>query len=168
MTPIVCVVGKSNVGKTTLVVKIIKELKKRNYKVSTIKHDAHGFDIDKPGKDTWKHSQAGADSVMISSPHGVAMMKKVEEEWDLDKLIELNNDSDIIIGEGFKKSNKPKIEVIRAEKYTESICKKEDLIAIASDINHNVEGVAVLDLNDFAGLVDIIEEKILNIGKCDK
>ena len=168
MPPIVCVVGKSNVGKTTLVVKIIKELKKRNYKVSTIKHDAHGFDIDKPGKDTWKHSQAGADSVMISSPHGVAMMKKVEEEWDLDKLIELNNDSDIIIGEGFKKSNKPKIEVIRSEKYTESICKKKDLIAIASDINHNVEGVAVLDLNDFVGLVDIIEEKILNVGKCDK
>lgn len=168
MTPIVCVVGKSNVGKTTLVVKIIKELKKRNYKVSTIKHDAHGFDIDKPGKDTWKHSQAGADSVIISSPNGIAMMKKVEEEWDLDKLIELNNDSDIIIGEGFKKSNKPKIEVIRSEKYTESICKKEDLIAIASDINHNVEGVAVLDLNDSVGLVDIIEEKILNVGKCDK
>ncbi|WFD10624.1 molybdopterin-guanine dinucleotide biosynthesis protein B [Tepidibacter hydrothermalis] len=168
MTPIVCVVGKSNVGKTTLVVKIITELKRRNYKVSTIKHDVHGFDIDKPGKDTWKHAQAGADSVMISSPNKIAMIKKVEEEWNLDKLMELNNDSDIIVAEGFKTSDKPKIEVIRSEKYTQSICKKEDLIAIASDINHNVEGVAVVDLNDAAGLVDIIEEKILNTRKCDE
>jgi molybdopterin-guanine dinucleotide biosynthesis protein B len=168
LVPIVCIVGKSNVGKTTLVVKIIKELRKRNYKVSTIKHDVHGFDIDKPGKDTFKHAQAGADSVMISSPNKIAMIKKVEEELSLDKLIQLNNDSDIIIAEGFKTSDKPKIEVIRSEKYTESICRKEDLIAIASDINHNTQGIPVFDLNDSVGLVDTIEEKILNIGKCDK
>ncbi|MBZ4686510.1 MAG: molybdopterin-guanine dinucleotide biosynthesis adapter protein [Clostridia bacterium] len=161
MTPIVCVVGKSDVGKTTLLEKLIKELKRRNYKVATIKHDTHGFDIDKPGKDTWRHAQAGADTVTISSPNRVAMIKKVDEEWELDKLIELNSDADLILTEGYKRSNKPKIEVFRSEKYQELLCSPEELIAIASDVDHDIPGVPVFDLDDAAGLVDIIEEKIL-------
>ncbi|PAB56808.1 molybdopterin-guanine dinucleotide biosynthesis protein B [Anaeromicrobium sediminis] len=160
-TPIVCVVGKSNVGKTTLVEKLLRELKKRDYKVGTIKHDVHGFDVDKPGKDTWKHAQAGADSVIISSPYRVAMIKKVEKEWTLDELIKLHHDMDLIICEGFKRSNKPKIEIVRRERSTENICSPEELLAIASDMDIKVEGVTTYGINDAVGLVDLIVEKII-------
>jgi len=80
MAPIICIVGKKRCGKTILIEKLIRELKKRNYKIATLKHDTHGFEVDHPGKDTWRHAQAGADSVTISSPWGVTMMKKVEKE----------------------------------------------------------------------------------------
>lgn len=165
MTPIVCIVGKSDVGKTTLIEKLLKELKKRKYKVATIKHDVHGFDIDKPGKDTWRHAQAGADTVTISSPNRIAMIKKVDEEWTLNKLIELNDDVDLILTEGYKRSNKPKIEVFRSEMYNELLCSPEELVAIASDIKHDIVGVPVCDINDASSLVDIIEEKILGKWK---
>ncbi|MCT4593294.1 MAG: molybdopterin-guanine dinucleotide biosynthesis protein B [Anaeromicrobium sp.] len=160
-TPIVCVVGKSNVGKTTLVEKLLRELKKRNYKVGTIKHDVHGFNMDKPGKDTWKHAQAGADSVIISSPDRMAMIKKVEKEWSLDELINLHKDMDIIICEGFKRANKPKIEVVRSERSTKNICSSEELIAVASDMDIKIEGVRTYDINDSIGLVDLIVHKII-------
>lgn len=162
MTPIVCVVaGQSNVGKTTLVEKLIKELKKRGYKVGTIKHDVHGFDMDKQGKDTWRHAQAGADSVMIASPNKVAFIKKVEEEWSLDQLAKLNQDMDLILAEGFKRSSKPKIEVFRSEKCQRLFCRPQELIAVASDMQHEIPDVPVCDINDAVCLVDVIEEKIL-------
>ena len=161
MVPVISIVGKSNVGKTTLIEKLLGELVKRGYKVSTIKHDVHGFNIDKPGKDTWRHRKAGASSVIISSPNKVAMIKTVEEEWSLDKLIELNKDADLVIIEGFKGSNKPKIEVIRSQLYKDIISKKEDLIAIASNTEHNIEDVPVYDINNYMGLVNLIENKIL-------
>lgn len=68
MLPIVCIVGKSNVGKTTLLEGLITELKRRGHRVATVKHDVHGFEIDQPGKDSWRHAQAGSDAVVISSP----------------------------------------------------------------------------------------------------
>lgn len=100
--PIVAVVGKSDAGKTTFLEKLIKALKKRNIKVGTVKHDVHGFDIDKPGKDTWRHAQAGADAVIISSPSKVAVIKKLEEEMGLDMVAELINDMDIVLTEGYR------------------------------------------------------------------
>lgn len=74
--PVISIVAKSGTGKTTLMEKIIKELKLKNYKLAVIKHDAHSFEIDKPGKDTWRHAQAGADIVAISSPEKVALIEK--------------------------------------------------------------------------------------------
>lgn len=161
MVPVVNVVSKSNVGKTTLIEKLIRELTYRGYNIATIKHDVHGFDIDKPGKDTWRHKRAGASSVTISSPNKIAIIKSVKEEWNLDKLIELNKDADLVIIEGYKSSNKPKIEVIRQERYTDIISKKEQLIAIASDFNLKVEGIPVYNINDYLGLSDLIEKLFL-------
>ncbi|NEZ46861.1 molybdopterin-guanine dinucleotide biosynthesis protein B [Clostridium niameyense] len=165
MVPVVSVVGKSNVGKTTLIEKLLKELVRRGYNVATIKHDVHGFDVDKEGKDTYRHAKAGASSVTISSPNKIAMIKKVQREWTLDELIELNSDADLVIVEGFKNSSKPKIEVVRSKMYKNVISKKEHLIAIASDISHNVDNIPVYDINDYKGLVDLIEQKILKIGE---
>jgi molybdopterin-guanine dinucleotide biosynthesis protein B len=158
--PLVTIVGKSGTGKTTLIEKLLKELKMRKYKVATIKH-THSFEMDKPGKDTWRHAQAGADTVIISGHGRIAMIKKAEQEWELDQLTKLSPDVDLFLVEGFKYSTKPKIEVFRREHCSKLLSLPEQLIAVASDVHLDVPGVPVLDINDARGLVDIIEEKII-------
>ena len=100
--PIISIVGKSNSGKTTLIEKIIPLLKDRGYRVGTIKHDVHGFEIDHEGKDTYRHFQAGTDTVLIASSKDkkLALIKKVNESLSLDELTEtFFPDIDIIITE---------------------------------------------------------------------
>jgi molybdopterin-guanine dinucleotide biosynthesis adapter protein len=160
MIPVISVVGKSNVGKTTLVEKLIKEIKSRGYKVATVKHDVHGFDIDVPGKDTWRHAQAGSDVVVISSPQKLAMISKVEEELSLDQVCERISGVDLIMTEGYKRETKPKIEVFRKGVYDELLCSPDELIAIATDVEFDL-GVPCYGLNDAQGLVDRIVELFL-------
>jgi molybdopterin-guanine dinucleotide biosynthesis protein B len=156
--PIVCVVGKSDAGKTTFLEKLIRELKNRKVRVGTIKHDAHGFDIDKPGKDTWRHAQAGADAVIISSPSRFALIKNVEEEVTLDNLAGLHHDMDIIITEGFKRSNKPKIEINRTAHSKELLCTSDELVALVSDAEWDI-GVPVFGLDDACGVAELLQNK---------
>jgi molybdopterin-guanine dinucleotide biosynthesis adapter protein len=160
MIPVISVVGKSNVGKTTLVEKLIKEIKSRGYKVATVKHDVHGFDIDVPGKDTWRHAQAGSDVVVISSPQKLAMISKVEEELSLDQVCERISGVDLIMTEGYKRETKPKIEVFRKGVYDELLCSPDELIAIATDVEFDL-GVPCYGLDDAQGLVDRIVELFL-------
>jgi molybdopterin-guanine dinucleotide biosynthesis adapter protein len=160
MIPVISVVGKSNVGKTTLVEKLIKEIKSRGYKVATVKHDVHGFDIDVPGKDTWRHAQAGSDVVVISSPQKLAMISKVEEELSLDQVCERISGVDLIMTEGYKRETKPKIEVFRRGVYDELLCSPDELIAIATDVEFDL-GVPCYGLDDAQGLVDRIVELFL-------
>lgn len=113
MIPIVSIVGHSGSGKTTLIEQIIPILKQKGYKVGTIKHDAHKFEIDHERKDTWRMTKAGADSVAISSSNKMALIKNLKEEKSLDELTYwLFKDMDIIITEGYKAIDKPKIEVV--------------------------------------------------------
>lgn len=163
MIPIISVVGKSNVGKTTLLEKLLAELKKRGYRVATVKHDVHGFDIDRPGKDTWRYAQAGADTVIISSPSKVAMISRVEQEKSLDQIAAMVVDVDLVLTEGYKRENKPKIEVFRKGVYDQLLCEPDELIAIASDSQFD-NGVPCYDLDDAAGLVDLIEKLYLRTG----
>ncbi len=156
--PIVAVVGKSDAGKTTFLEKLIREMKARNFKVGTIKHDAHDFDIDKPGKDTWRHARAGADAVAISSPSKVAVIRKVEEEMSIDQVAALVGDVDIVLAEGYKRSAKPKIEINRMAHSRELLCGPEELIALVSDAEWDI-GVPVFDLDDASGVADLLERK---------
>lgn len=161
MIPFVSVVGRSGSGKTTLVCGLIPELKRRGYRVATIKHDVHGFELDKPGKDTWKHSRAGADTVVISSPHKVAVIEKVSQELSLDQVVEKISNVDIIICEGYKRNNRPKLEVFRSTVHSQPFCGRGDnLFALVSDIHPDL-GVPVFGLDDFAGIADLIELKFL-------
>ncbi len=152
MIPIISVVGKSNVGKTTLLVKLLPELKKRGYRIATVKHDVHGFSIDQPGKDTWKHAQAGADTVVISSPRKIAIMENVEKEKTLDEIAEKLDHIDLIITEGYKRQDKPKIEVFRSV--------ISDTFAVVTDQPLGV-GVPEFAADDSTGIVDLIEELFL-------
>ena len=162
MIPIVSIVGKSDSGKTTLIEKIVPELSRRGYRVTTVKHDLHGFEIDKEGKDSWRHKRAGAQAVVISSPRKVALIRDVDKDMSLEELGDaFGEDTDLILSEGFKKDVQPKIEVFREEEHKELLCTKEDnLIAIASNRPFDI-GVPCLDIDDVKGIVDLIESKFL-------
>ena len=158
MIPIVSIVGKSNSGKTTLLEKLIADLVGRGYRVATIKHNKHGFDIDHEGKDSYRHKKAGAHTTVVSSPHLLAMVKDVDHDHSFDEIRDqLIRDVDIILTEGFKVNDYPKIEVYRTELKRELISKKEDgLIAVASDTKLNVD-VPCFDINDTRTIADFIE-----------
>jgi len=157
--PVISIVGgKSNSGKTTLLEKIIREAKSRGWRVATLKHDVHGFEMDQPGKDTWRHAQAGADVVAISSPSKIAILESVAAEQSLDEVLARIQGVDVILTEGYKCGNKPKIEVFRSAVHQELFSKPEELLAIASDITFN-NGIPCFDLDDAHGICDLIEEK---------
>ena len=157
--PVISIVSKSGSGKTTFLEKIIRELKNRGFRVAVIKHDTHGFDIDKPGKDTWRHAQAGADIVTISSPKKFALIEKRENELTLDEVISRISGVDIILTEGYKRQNKPKIEVFRLAAHKDLLCDPNELIALASDIPWDIN-VPCYDINDTQGMTDLIEKYI--------
>ena len=160
MPKVINIVGdKSNVGKTFVMEGIIKELKKRHLTVATIKHDVHGFDIDKEGKDTYKHREAGSETVIISSPKRFALIKEVNEEIPLEEIISFAKDKDIILVEGYKKSSLRKIEVYRNGFSDKIISSKDKLIAIASNDDIVFDDVLVVKNNDFEKLVDLILEE---------
>ncbi len=134
MPPIVSIVGLSGVGKTTLLEHLVSELKRRSYRVATIKHDVHGFDLDKPGKDSWRLTEAGSDIMVLSSPEKLALIKKVDHDSTLQELAHLVGDSaDIILTEGFKQREAPKIEVHRQEVGKELLCRPNELVALVTD-----------------------------------
>ena len=118
MAPIICIVGRSQTGKTTLIEKLIPVLKGRGYRIGTIKHSHHIFDFDKTGKDSWRHKDAGAETVIIASPGKIAMIKN-DHEGTLDSLQNFFADLDLVITEGYKGEQKPKIEVVRAARHKE-------------------------------------------------
>ena len=163
MPPIVSIVGNSDAGKTTLLVKLIAELTARGYRVGTVKHDVHGFDIDHEGKDSWRHKQAGAHTVVISSPVKTAIVKDVETEETLDGLASKYFENvDLILTEGYKKEDKPKIEVFRSRVHAAPLFGGDErLAALVSDTRLDL-GVPRFDLDDITGLADFVEERFLS------
>jgi molybdopterin-guanine dinucleotide biosynthesis protein MobB len=158
-------VAWSGTGKTTLLEKVIRELKRRGYKVGTIKYDSHGFDIDKPGKDSFRMAAAGADTVMLASGEKLAMIKRHDTVPSIeDILAKYFSDMDIVLVEGFKRSNLPKIEIHRKETGNSLICRGEDndpnLVAVASDAPLDLD-VPLYDIDDVGGISGFIEERIL-------
>lgn len=112
--PIVSFVGRSNSGKTTLIEAIIPLLKRTGLRVGAIKHNAHRFEIDHPGKDSWRFTHAGADTMVITSAGQMAMVKVLERQKTVQEIAdELFGDVDIVIVEGYKAADLPKIEVVR-------------------------------------------------------
>lgn len=163
MIPILSIVGKSDTGKTTLLEKIVRELRSRGWRVATVKHDAHSFDIDHEGKDSWRHKQAGACMTIISSPSKIAVVADTDHDHSLDEIHDLFvRDVDIVITEGYKRERHPKIEVFRSELRRELLCTDdENLIAIAGDYSEPPNGVPVFDLDDARQLCNFIEERFL-------
>ena len=160
MPQMISIVGRSQSGKTTLIEKLIPALKRRGYKIGTIKHSHHIFDFDKTGKDSWRHKDAGAETVIIASPGKIAMVKN-DYRGSLDGLQRFFDDLDLIITEGYKKEDKPKIEVVRAARHADVLLENDKhLVAVVSDVELQLN-VPVFDLEDVDRLADFIVEKYL-------
>lgn len=161
MVPIIRIVGNSGSGKTTVIEKLVAELKSRQYRVATIKHSDRGFEIDQPGKDSWRYAQAGSDAVIISSPQKVTVTRTVESDLspaELSRFIGL--DFDIIITEGYKNDTGPKIEVFRKETSSSLICNTDDLLAVATNEKLPIK-IPQYSLEDAKGLVNLLEETLI-------
>ncbi|MFC1941307.1 molybdopterin-guanine dinucleotide biosynthesis protein B [Chloroflexota bacterium] len=156
MPPIVSIIGNSKSGKTTLIEKLIRELKSRGYQVATIKHTQE-MTLDQPNKDSWRHLQAGSKATIISAQDRIALLKPVTPDYTLDEIVRLfGEDYDIILTEGFKQSNAPKIEVHRSEAGP-PLSDIKKLIAIATDEPLETK-TRQFSLDDIKGLADLLEE----------
>lgn len=154
--PVVSIVGRAKSGKTTVLEGVLRELKSRGYKVATIKHHAHpGFEIDYPGKDTWRHAQAGSDYVVIAAPDKVAYIQKVEREPSLDELAARIEGVDIILTDGYRREKRPKIEVLRDGIANNPESSQAELLAVVSDgpISLNIP---CFSFNQVTALVELV------------
>jgi molybdopterin-guanine dinucleotide biosynthesis protein B len=160
MVTIISVVGKSKSGKTTLIEKLIPELKRRGYRIGTVKHASHDFDMDKKGKDSWRHKAAGADTVIVASSERIVMVKD-ENFVQLENIEKYFDDVDLVITEGFKKENRPKIEVYRSHNNKKPLCNDDKtFIALVTDTDISVN-VPTFGLEEIEALSDLIEKKYL-------
>jgi molybdopterin-guanine dinucleotide biosynthesis protein B len=151
--------GFSGSGKTTLLVNLIPEFTNRGLSVSTIKHAHHGFDIDKPGKDSFEHRAAGAHEVLVSSRTRWALMheQRAAPEASLDELIGRMSPVDLVLIEGFRNYGHDKMEIVRGRD-AHFVLATEDphVVAIASDKAIPETQLPVFDLNDASAIANFV------------
>lgn len=154
--PIVCFVGRSNSGKTTFIERVIPELVRAGYKVATVKHAGHGFDLDTEGKDSWRHKQAGASSVVILSKGSMAMFADVSDQMKVEDVRDrfLDASYDLILAEGWKNEGYPKIVIVR-EQVGEISISQDGLLAVVSDKLVDLN-VPVFSLDDVPAVASLI------------
>ncbi|MFW5838017.1 MAG: molybdopterin-guanine dinucleotide biosynthesis protein B, partial [Desulfovibrionaceae bacterium] len=155
---IVCVAGKKKCGKTTFLEKLIAALGRRGMRAAVVKHDRHGFQMDQPGKDTFRLKQAGAVAAAICSPDQVGLVRDVAAEPTLSQVAEMYfSDVDIVLAEGYSSSHHPKIEVFRPEAHDSLLCEvQHGLVAVVTDAADVDPGVPVFGLDDGDGVAEFI------------
>lgn len=151
------VAAMSNSGKTTIIEKVVRILKERGLRVAVIKHASKGFELDRPGKDSWRFREAGADAVVLVGPDSVAVMKRIATQPTLEGLEPLVKDADIVIREGFKQEGPNRIEVFRSGvSGNQPLCVNDrSIIALVSSAPLSV-AVPRFDWNDAASVADFI------------
>lgn len=168
---VVGLAGWSGAGKTTLLAKLIPELTGRGLAVSTIKHAHHAFDVDKPGKDSWVHREAGAREVLVSSQNRFALMHELRgaPEWTLPQLLDKLSPCDLVLVEGFKRCGHPKIEVHRAANGKPFLWPDDpDIMGVASDVDVDRNlGAGAPDrvhLDDVQAIADMVLSAAMDIN----
>lgn len=164
--PIVAVVGKSNAGKTTLIEGIVAVLAARGWRVGTIKHSYHDFEIDHEGKDSWRHRRAGAKLTILTSARQVAFVGDADRDMGIEELCaRFVVGVDLVIVEGFKVNPFPKIEVFRSLMNSPLLCESAaELMAVVSDVPLEL-GVPCIDATKVDEVADLIEERLLSGGE---
>jgi molybdopterin-guanine dinucleotide biosynthesis protein B len=162
MPPIISIVGKSGSGKTKIVEALIKNFKQRGYRVGTIKHHSHGdFEIDIPGKDSWRHARAGSDLVVISSPVKLAMIKKMEKEASLDQIVnELMQEVDVVLTDGYNRERKPRVIIAQSKGDLELFSRDCEVIAVVCDGGIETK-IPIFSFKEISNLTSLIENKFL-------
>lgn len=159
MVPVVSFVGNSGVGKTTFLERLVPEFKRRGYRVASIKHDVHKFEIDYEGKDSWRLTQAGSDVVVLSSPDKLALIERPQHEYDLQDLVAMVADRvDVVLTEGYRGAAAMKIEVSRAAHSHQITGRLDDLLAIVTDEPFDYP-VPQFGLDDACAIADLIESR---------
>lgn len=155
-TPVITFVGLSGTGKTTFLEQLIPVLKARGIRLAVVKHDAHHFEMDRPGKDTYRFSAAGADVVAISNAEKFAMIERPLEELSLRDIVQRLPEIDLVLTEGYKRSHFPKIEIHRAALNRPLLSKAEDLLAVMTDEPLDTTARQI-PLSDTAACADLIQ-----------
>ena len=164
---IIGLAGWSGSGKTTLITKLIPCLLARGVKVSTLKHAHHGFDLDRPGKDSFMHRVAGATEVLISSARRWAILHELrdEPEWDLGALVAKMSPVDLVLVEGFKRDAFPKLEIHRIANGKPLLYPQDPhIVALASDSALPGVALPVLDLNTIEPIADLLLERAVPVS----
>jgi molybdopterin-guanine dinucleotide biosynthesis protein MobB len=160
MPLIVSFVGRSESGKTTLIEKLIPVLRRRGFRVGTIKHTHHSPELDRSGKDSARHLAAGASTVVLASS-GQIQLVKTGVNGGLDGLLRYFDDVDLLITEGYKQERTPKIEVLRRAVSDRLLCLDDPmLLAVATDATIDLP-VPVLPLDDPEAVADFIENRVI-------
>ncbi len=160
MIPVVCIVGKHNSGKTTLLERLIPCLHERGRRVAVVKHAAHGFALDREGTDSWRLNQTGAEAVVLGGPGGAVTFCRVSEDTTLPQLLGLLPmlGFDLVLAEGFKRSRYPKVEVHRSELGPDLLLPAEELEAVVSDGDRTF-AVATFSDSDAGGLAEFLDKR---------
>jgi molybdopterin-guanine dinucleotide biosynthesis protein B len=157
---VIGIAGWKNSGKTTLTVRLVEEFTRRGYRVATVKHAHHDFQVDEGQTDSARHRRAGAAEVTVVSSRRWATIHELgdEPEPTLEQVLERVSPADLVIVEGYKREAIPKIEVRRRDSRTREPIADADrhVIAIASDHDADGGGLPVVDLDDVAGIADLI------------
>jgi len=154
------VAAASNSGKTTIIEKVVRLLKKRGLRVAVVKHASKGFELDRAGKDSWRFRQAGADAVVLIGPGQTAVMKNMDRQPDDAELERLIGSVDVVIKEGFKSDPGPKIEVFRSKVTAgQPLCVNDNsFLALVSDIEIKIQ-IPWFELDDVEGVASFIAAK---------
>jgi len=161
MAPIVSIVGRSNSGKTTLVEKLVARLSAEGLRIATIKHSHHQPELDTPGKDSWRHKQAGAVTTFLIGPKQMMMVADVQEQLNPNEIARRYCEGfDLVLVEGYNSLPGAKIEVVRAARSTALRCAVEELIALVTDVDGLDASVSIphFDLDDDQGVAAFILE----------
>lgn len=162
--PLFGVTGWKNSGKTRMVAALVAEFSARGFRVSTVKHAHHSFDIDQEGTDSWQHRKAGASEVALVSRNRWALMHELagEEEPPLDEIVDRLSPCDLVIIEGFKREGHAKIEMIRKETLKDAPLWPDDdtIVLIGSDEPPADCNLPVFDPNDISAIADFIEQHL--------
>lgn len=155
MIPYVMITGYSDSGKTFVTGKLLELLTGKGYRVATIKHAHHGYEVDTPGKDSWNFFNNGAQEVVVSGPRSYSVHRRVEKEPGLEELLQVITDADIILVEGFKSHPGPKIQVYREGYSTGQLPLTPETLAIVSDLE--TEGrVPIFGFEELEELAELI------------
>jgi molybdopterin-guanine dinucleotide biosynthesis protein B len=158
MLPAVSIVGHSNSGKTTLMEHLIRELRKRDRRLAAVKHAHEDFDLDRPGKDSYRLAQAGCEAIALLGARRSALIRTHEAGYTYDDLLDLaGSEADIVLIEGLSTGPFPKIEVYRSDLGLGLRCRPEDLLAVVTDRELDV-GCRQFSPQEIGAIADFVEQ----------